>query len=63
MRVGEVMALMLKHCSREGDDLLMLHDIYMIDIDDEGVTLRFTDGNTPIRKLLKDGSVDWFDEE
>lgn len=63
MSVGEVMALILKHCSSEGDDLLMLHDIYMIDIDDEGVILRFTDGNTPIRKLLKDGSVDWFDEE
>lgn len=45
MTVGEVMALLCKQASDE-DMYLMAKDVYLIQIDDEGVFLYFTDGNT-----------------
>lgn len=45
MTVGEVMALLCKQASDE-DMYLMAKDAYSIQIDDEGVFLYFTDGNT-----------------
>lgn len=45
MTVGEVIALICKHASDE-DVYLMRKDIYLIDINDDGIDLYFTDGNT-----------------
>ena len=45
MTVGEVMALLCKQASDE-DMYLMVKDIYSIDVNDEGIYLYFTDGNT-----------------
>ena len=45
MRVGEVIALLCKQAS-EKDMYLMAKNIYSIDVNDEGIHLYFTDGNT-----------------
>lgn len=45
MTVGEVIALICKQASGE-DKYLMAKSIYSIDVDDEGIHLYFTDGNT-----------------
>lgn len=45
MTVGEVIALLCKQASDE-DMYLMAKSIYSIDVDDEGIRLYFTDGNT-----------------
>ena len=45
MTVGEVIALLCKQAS-EKDVYLMKKSIYSIDVNDEGIHLYFTDGNT-----------------
>lgn len=45
MTVGKVIALLCKQASDE-DMYLMIKDICSIDVDDEGIHLYFTDGNT-----------------
>lgn len=45
MKVGEVIALLCKQASEE-DMYLMAKSIYSIDVNDEGIHLYFTDGNT-----------------
>lgn len=45
MRVGEVMALLCKQAVNE-DDLLMIKSIDLIEVNDEGIHLCFTDANT-----------------
>ncbi len=45
MTVGEVIALLCKQASDE-DMYLMAKSIYSIDVNDEGIYLYFTDGNT-----------------
>lgn len=45
MTVGEVMALLCKQTS-DNDMYLMTKSIYSIDVNDDGIHLYFTDGNT-----------------
>lgn len=45
MTVGEVIALLCKQAS-DNDELLMRKSIYSIDVNDDGIDLYFTDGNT-----------------
>ena len=45
MTVGEVIALLCKQAS-EKDIYLMRKNIYSIDVNDDGIYLYFTDGNT-----------------
>lgn len=45
MTVGEVIALLCKQAS-DNDMYLMAKSIYSIDVDDKGIYLYFTDGNT-----------------
>ncbi len=45
MTVGEVIALLCKQAS-EKDMYLMAKSIYSIDVNDDGIYLYFTDGNT-----------------
>lgn len=45
MTVGELVALLCKQAS-DNDMYLMAKDIYSIDVNDDGIHLYFTDGNT-----------------
>lgn len=45
MTVGEVIALLCKQAS-DNDMYLMAKSIYSIDVNDDGIDLYFTDGNT-----------------
>lgn len=45
MTVGKMIALICKQAS-DDDMYLMAKDVYSIDVDDEGIHLYFTDGNT-----------------
>lgn len=45
MTVGEMIALLCKQAS-EKDIHLMTKSIYSIDVNDDGIYLHFTDGNT-----------------
>ena len=53
MTVGEVMALLCKQAS-EKDVYLMKKSIYSIDVNDEGISLYFTDGNTENYSIKKE---------
>lgn len=53
MSVGEVIALLTKYASEE-DRFLMAKDIYSIDVDENGISLYFTDANTENYKIEAD---------
>ncbi len=53
MTVGEVIALLCKQAS-DKDIYLMAKSIYSIDINDEGISLCFTDGNTENYSIKKE---------
>lgn len=54
MPVGEVIALLAKFAAGQ-DDLLMVKSIFAIDVDEDGIDLHFTDGNTENYRITKDG--------
>lgn len=60
MRIGEVMAA-LALCAPSWDDdadrLLMLRDVYSIDVKGDHIDIFFVDGNTPPISVDKDGRI------
>lgn len=60
MPIGEVIALLCKVASNHeidgGDHLLMLKNIYEIDVEDDFIKVYFVDGNTEDIKIDKDGN-------
>ena len=60
MRVGEVLAALVLCASSWDDDadrLLMLEDVYSMDVKGDHIDIFFVDGNTPPIRVNKDGRI------
>lgn len=53
MNVGEVLALIAAYCAQWNNELTIVYELSSIEVNDDSITLCFTDGNTQDIEIKK----------
>ena len=66
MNVGQVISALTLCASNwddnNGDYLLMVKEVCLIDVKDDSIEAYFVDGNTPAIRISKDGTKSYFEQ-